>query len=801
MKILLTIALYGVLAGLLATRPRADDIDIYLATGSAGDSCTHSTLPASAGAPAGPLVAGSVVANAAAQGNTGQDVFLPLFQPEPWPLWPGNIKKFKFKRQAALVSGSSDASGGRLTGLAPPDGAALSGEDGQILPEVLSFWTDPWGADVQAFDPGRREVPGRDGRSVTRGGAGQQIPGFLSGSVTLANADPDARQLFTLDPGSPGELLALDARPATLDALSAYLDPAATASTEQGLDLLRWIRGQDRYDADADGDREEARGWLLGDVLHSRPLAVSYGARPGTNYDAGNPDIRVFFGTNDGVLHVLRNTTPSGDESGRETWAFIPPQLLGMQYDLARNLNSAAVPHPYGLDGEAVAVIADRDRDGNIEVADGDTVTVVIGQRRGGRALLAFDMSDPDSPRYKWMINHRTPGFGQLGLTFSTPRVARLDLDGAGPIPLLVFAGGYHGGWSGADRVGKDAGSGADVIGNAIYVVNPADGSLVWRAVGPDGGPAPASTERLHYAAQLTHSLPSPVTVIDSDHNGVDDRAYVGDSAGNVWRIEFMERGPAASRTAAVAAGHWYLRRLAVLGGSGESDRRFFHAPDVVQSRDAAGDYDGVLIVSGNRAALRETRVKNFAYLLKDRTAGGTAKDVAQALMPEVGHAALADITSACNATGEEGCAGVNLALGWKLQLESPGEKGLSTPLVSNGRVLFTTYVPPSRDTQTDAAANCGTSAGLSRVYAVALRDGSPALPVSGTLDSGGGVQEAGSGEYRFQDTGPGLQGGIVPYYDQVLVPGNGLAGNSLLTLPGAKRWRAYWREQEVDTP
>ena len=31
MKVLLTIALYCVLAGLIATRPRADDIDIYLA--------------------------------------------------------------------------------------------------------------------------------------------------------------------------------------------------------------------------------------------------------------------------------------------------------------------------------------------------------------------------------------------------------------------------------------------------------------------------------------------------------------------------------------------------------------------------------------------------------------------------------------------------------------------------------------------------------------------------------------------------------------------------------------------------
>ena len=33
MKVILTIALYGVLAGLLATQPRADDIDIYRHSG------------------------------------------------------------------------------------------------------------------------------------------------------------------------------------------------------------------------------------------------------------------------------------------------------------------------------------------------------------------------------------------------------------------------------------------------------------------------------------------------------------------------------------------------------------------------------------------------------------------------------------------------------------------------------------------------------------------------------------------------------------------------------------------------
>ena len=796
MKLLLTIALYGVLLGLLATRPRADDIDIYLAAGAIDSSCSPAAGSENAGAGAAPLVAGSTIANPTGQGNAERDVFLPLFQPQPWPLWPGNIKKLKFLRAPAGVDGPVDD---LLTGKAPPDSAALSLEDGQILPDVLSFWTDPLGADVQGFDPDRLEVPGRDGRSVTRGGAGQRIHGFLSQHVALLNAEPGARQLYTLDPARPAEMLALDATAATLAAIAGYLDPAAIGSTEQGLDLLRWLRGRDSYDADADGDREETRSWLLADVLHSRPLAISYGARPGTAYSSSNPDVRIFFGTNDGLLHSLRNTTESGQESGRETWAFIPPQLLGMQHELALNHIREVRPHPYGLDGEAVAVIDDRDGDGNIEVADGDTVRVVIGQRRGGRAIYAFDVSNPDSPRYLWTINHLSPGFGQLGLTFSTPRVARLDLGGSGPSSMLVFAGGYHGGWAGADRVGKDAGGGADFIGNAIYVVNPADGSLIWRAVGPAGGVAPVSTENLHYSAELTHSLPSPVTLIDSDHNGFDDRAYVGDSGGNVWRIELKEYGSGAKGATTTATQHWSLRRLAALGGSAASDRRFFHAPDVVQSRDAAGDYDGVLIVSGNRAQPGETRVSNFAYLLKDRATA--AADSALLLMPAVGHEELADITLACTAAGKADCIAANLASGWKLRLQSAGEKGLSTPLVSSGRVFFTTYVPSSGNAQPDTESDCGGSAGRSRVYGVSLRDGSPALLPPGQLEPDSGEPVGQSNTGRFQDTGPGLQGGLVPLDDQVLLPGHGLDGMSLLTVPGGSRWRAYWREEAVDVP
>ena len=189
-----------------------------------------------------------------------------------------------------------------------------------------------------------------------------------------------------------------------------------------------------------------------------------------------------------------------------------------------------------------------------------------------------------------------------------------------------------------------------------------------------------------------------------------------------------------AGRRPAPAARDWYLTRLATLGENGPGDRRFFHAPDVVQSRDSAGDYAGVLLVSGNRAAPREVDTRNFAYLLKDRWVAGGGDGALPAPVSAIAHDVLADITGGCGSAAEYTCSDTDLEPGWKLELTAPGEKGLSTPLVTNGKVLFTSYVPSTGEGPADSPDTCSAAQGSSRLYAVALRDGSPALTPAGQL-------------------------------------------------------------------
>ena len=59
-----------------------------------------------------------------------------------------------------------------------------------------------------------------------------------------------------------------------------------------------------------DGEVDEAREWIFGDALHSRPLPLNYGSIGGyTNPD--NPAIYLAVASNDGLLRMIRNTHSS----------------------------------------------------------------------------------------------------------------------------------------------------------------------------------------------------------------------------------------------------------------------------------------------------------------------------------------------------------------------------------------------------------------------------------------------------------------------------------------------------------
>src|SRR5262249_19575316 len=72
------------------------------------------------------------------------------------------------------------------------------------------------------------------------------------------------------------------------------------------------------------------RPTVHGDVVHSRPLAVDYG----TSYDG----VTVFYGSNDGSFRAV-----SG-KSGKERWAFVPPEFSSKLSRL--EANSPLISYP-----------------------------------------------------------------------------------------------------------------------------------------------------------------------------------------------------------------------------------------------------------------------------------------------------------------------------------------------------------------------------------------------------------------------------------------------------------------------
>jgi type IV pilus assembly protein PilY1 len=694
------------------------------------------------------FVAASVPVNVFNRAEITDNVYIALFQVDGQarPYWVGNVKKLK-------IAGANNTStaGTIVDALGAPAVAA----DGRIRFDALTSWTDPAMLPPANVDDG--EVNGRDGRTVARGGAAQRIPGYLAGGPQEANGLGGRRIYYDRTTSS---LAALNVDPATASALQA--DYGVTTATEAA-ELIAYSRGLDIDDLDGDGEIAEAREWIFGDPLHSRPLPINYGAIGGFS-EPNNPGIYVAVASNDGMLRMIRNTRTGGGDTGEEVWAFMPRTAMAEQKTL--RANGTGMKHPYTLDGAPVAFIWDKNYDGSIVASDGDRVFLYVGMRRGGKAYYAFDVTNPESPKLMWTID-KGGDFGELGYTFSNPRVGLVETS-TGPRAAVMFAGGYDLNKDKRGAVGTD-----DSEGNAIYVVDAVTGSLIWKARRGAGGAGANTFEH----PKLTDSIPSTLTVADMNGDGFTDRIVVGDTGGNIWRADIG--GNDLSR--------WKLTLLASIGrhSSGSSgvttDRRFFHRPDLVPSKDKNGIFDGVVLGSGDRADPLDAGgiASNYVYMIKDRrTAVGSGVDTGMQ------HVDFGDVTSNCLQNG--GTCIVNLVNGWRLGLVDPGEKVLATALTVTGKVFFTSYLPRGGN----KATACAPSEGAGRLYAVALQDATAVINYDTSDDTSDNPDEPNSTNDRSVDL---ISAGIPA--EVVSIPPNKILRPDLQIddVNAATRWRTYW--------
>ncbi|MCH8059527.1 MAG: hypothetical protein IIA11_03615 [Proteobacteria bacterium] len=697
------------------------------------------------------FVAASVPVNVFNRAEITDNIYIALFQidREAKPYWVGNVKKLTL----AGVNSASEP-GVVVDAL---DNPAISA-DGRIRAEALTQWTIP--AALPPANTTEGEVDGRDGRSVARGAAGQRIPGFINSKQGPKTANGLGGRTIYYDRTS-SSLANFNVDAITAAALRTDFD---VASNEEAAELIAYARGLDIDDVDGDKNRKEARPWIFGDPLHSRPLPINYGAIGG--YSEDNPAIFLAVGSNDGMLRMLRNTSTGGAQSGEEVWAFMPRAVMPTQKTLRENLGG--IEHPYALDGAPVAYLQDVNNDGSIVASDGDKAYLFVGMRRGGKKYYAFDVTNPESPDLMWTIE-KGGDFAELGYTFSTPRVGMVKTP-SGPRGVLMFAGGYDMNKDARGSVGTD-----DTEGNAMYVVDAETGALIWKARGGSGGSFNTYTHK-----KLVDSIPSTLTVADTDGDGFIDRMVVGDTGGNVWRADLL--GDNVS--------DWKLTQLASLGRHSTSasgiatDLRFFHRPDLVLSKDSGGLFDGVLIGSGDRADPLDFGgvAENWFFMIKDRhTAVGSGVD--SILQPTD----FGDVTSNCL---QDGSCVIDLTDGWRLQMEEPGEKILATPLTLVGKIFFTSYLPQGAN----SSSACAPAEGAGRLYAVSFQNATSVINYNTSDDDPTNPDQPTTKEDRYTDlTSAGIPAEVVS------LPPNKILRSDLQVddIDATTRWRTYWFLQE----
>jgi Tfp pilus tip-associated adhesin PilY1 len=685
----------------------------------------------------------SLPINATNRSQNENQVFIGMFRPSSGgrPRWFGNLKRY----QIGLFGGDAK--------LADADGIEAVGPNGFVAPCARSFWTSDTGAywDFSTY-PGVASFAGicttnavtgtrlfsdlPDGSQVEKGAVahvlrmGNNPPtgtpftyANTSTTPTPTTASTTYRNIYTcLNANTTttfdNSLVTCNTGVTAMHTFNnvAIALPAAlgAADTTERDRIINFTIGAD-FASDAanlnnnecpagTGCITDVRPDIHGDVAHSRPLPVNYG---------GSTGVVLYYGANDGTFRAVSGS------SGKELWSFIAPEhhaRLKRMRDNAPQIkfygstDPTLVAKDYFFDGSA----------GIFQTFDPSNVTdkvwIYPTMRRGGRMLYAFDAISTTAPRMKWrkgcpnLTNDTgcTTGFEAIGQTWSIPSVAFVR-GYSSTAPVIITGGGYDACEDGNGTTYASISCGS-TKGNRVFVLDADTGTIV----------KTFTTDR---------AVASDVTLVDLDFDGKADHAYVLDTGGNLYRINFINppTHPTAP-SATLTSTDWTIVKIARTNVV-DAGRKFLFAPAALPASGkvflafSSGDRERPLITNypyttTDLPTSGQLGIKNRAYMFQDLfpyTAGSPSAAVN-----------LDDTTVMNDFTTDTGCTQTMASgtSGWFFDLVAGrGEQGVTSTTIFGGLIFFSTNRPLD-----SAAVSCSNDLGEARGYAVNLLNASGAV-------------------------------------------------------------------------
>lgn len=604
----------------------------------------------------------SVASNNTDRTQSHDSLYYAMFYPEKGARWKGNLKKLKLVDEAIVDSST------------PPLPAI--DESGSIAKDARTYW-------LPSNEPA-------DGNIV------------LAGGVNLVLETTSKRKLYT-DFGSKSALYDFSKNAANnLGISDTDLSTLMQVDKTELEGLFGWSQGIDVLDENNDGSVTDQREDIMGDPLHSKPVAIDY----------GNGDIRILIGTNAGFVHMFQD---SGD-TVKENWGFIPYELFDNLSALKSNKQDTKV---YGMDLTPAIFFDDQNDDGIVN--GNDRVWTYFGMRRGGSAYYALDITSPDSPKLKFSLSNKDSGFAEMGQSWSKPYIGYIKVNGYQNKPLLIFGAGYD---INKDNVTKTE----DNKGQGVFIADADTGKLVWSFT-PLGNTLFPGVD----------GIPGDITTLDSDYDGYIDRLYASDTGGNIWRFDLPGSEPKSSDTP------WTVFKLAELGSKNTiDDRRFFYQSTVARtyfskvtevSEDNNGvitktvnreetPFEAIVIGSGNRSHPTYTTTSNHLYMIRDENT--ITKSFIRNIPSPIKVTDLESVNDdpfGSVLDDKDAFEDVEIEFskfkGWHYTL-ALGEKALSEATVAGGVAYYSTFTPAD-DSNTN---QCSLSGGGGLLYAFHLHYG-----------------------------------------------------------------------------